>query len=85
VLAVSRPQGAFYLWVSVPGDDVRFARALFERAHLTVLPGSFMAREVDGQNPGRNHVRISMVPPLAQCVQAAERLRRFMARDAIHG
>jgi len=45
---------------------------------LIVLPGSFMAREAHGQNPGRGRVRISLVPELAQCIEAAERLRGFV-------
>jgi N-succinyldiaminopimelate aminotransferase len=76
---LQRPDGAFYLWAQIEGDDLRFARALYERANLIVLPGSFMAREAHGQNPGRGRVRISLVPELAQCVEAAERLRAFVA------
>jgi N-succinyldiaminopimelate aminotransferase len=79
VLPCERPAGAFYLWPKVPGDDTQFARALYERAHLIVLPGSFMAREAHGENPGRGRVRISLVPALAQCVEAAERLRAFLS------
>jgi N-succinyldiaminopimelate aminotransferase len=79
VLPCERPAGAFYLWPTVPGDDTQFARALYERAHLIVLPGSFMAREAHGENPGRGRVRISLVPALAQCVEAAERLRAFLS------
>jgi N-succinyldiaminopimelate aminotransferase len=75
---LERPDGAFYLWAQIEGDDLRFARALYERAHLIVLPGSFMAREAHGQNPGRGRVRISLVPELAQCIEAAERLRGFV-------
>ena len=79
VLPCERPAGAFYLWPEVPGDDTQFARALYEHAHLIVLPGSFMAREAHGENPGRGRVRISLVPALAQCVEAAERLRAFLS------
>jgi N-succinyldiaminopimelate aminotransferase len=78
VLALERPAGAFYLWAQIAGDDAQFARALYERANLLVLPGSFMAREAHGHNPGRGRVRISLVPQLAQCVEAAERLRAFL-------
>jgi N-succinyldiaminopimelate aminotransferase len=78
VLACERPDGAFYLWPQIEGDDARFTRALYESTHLTVLPGSFMAREAHGENPGRGRVRISLVPDLAQCVEAAERLRGFI-------
>ena len=79
VLPVARPEGAFYLWVDVGGDEVAFARALYEREHLIVLPGSFMAREAHGENPGRGRVRISLVPALAQCLEATERLLHFLA------
>ena len=78
VLPLERPDGAFYLWAAIDGDDAQFARALFERTHLTVLPGSFMARDAHGENPGRGRVRISLVPELAQCIEAAERLRQFL-------
>jgi N-succinyldiaminopimelate aminotransferase len=78
VLPFERPDGAFYLWPQIEGDDARFTRALYESTHLTVLPGSFMAREAHGENPGRGRVRISLVPDLAQCVEAAERLRGFI-------
>ena len=73
------PDGAFYLWARVDGDDARFARVLYEAAHLIVLPGSFMAREAHGENPGRGRVRISLVPDLPQCLEAAARLRQFLA------
>jgi len=79
VLPLERPDGAFYLWAAINADDARFARALYERAHLIVLPGSFMARDAHGENPGRGRVRISLVPELAQCIEAAERLRAFLA------
>jgi N-succinyldiaminopimelate aminotransferase len=79
VLPLEMPDGAFYLWARVDGDDTRFARALYEATHLTVLPGSFMAREAHGENPGRGRVRISLVPDLPQCVEAAARLRQFLA------
>ena len=78
VLPLVRPDGAFYLWAAIDGDDARFARALYQRTNLTVLPGSFMAREAHGENPGRGRVRISLVPELAQCIEAAERLRHFL-------
>ncbi|HEY2418133.1 MAG TPA: succinyldiaminopimelate transaminase [Steroidobacteraceae bacterium] len=78
VMPLALPDGGFYLWPRVDDDDARFARALYERANLTVLPGSFMARTAHGENPGRGRVRISLVPELARCLEAAERLRRFL-------
>jgi N-succinyldiaminopimelate aminotransferase len=79
LLPLERPEGAFYLWARTAGDDAQFARALYERAHLIVLPGSFMAREAHGENPGRGRVRISLVPQLAECLEAAARLREFLS------
>ncbi|MBV9913070.1 MAG: succinyldiaminopimelate transaminase [Sinobacteraceae bacterium] len=90
VLPVERPAGGFYLWIQVPGDDERFARDLFARCNVTVLPGSYLARPQPapsaergaaarpGVNPGAGRVRISLVPELAQCVEAAQRIAHFI-------
>ena len=80
-LEVARPDGAFYLWPEVRGDDARFARGLHASQAVTVLPGSFLAREGPGGNPGAGRVRISLVPPLEQCVAAAGRIREFVQRN----
>jgi len=73
-LPVQRPQAAFYLWIATPGDDQAFARRLYAEANVTVLPGSFLAREVDGVNPGRNFVRIALVDGEEQVADAAQRI-----------
>ena len=78
VLNVTRPDGGFYLWPELDCDDAQFTRALYERANLMVLPGSFLAREAHGENPGRGRVRISLVPDLSRCIEAAERMRAFV-------
>lgn len=78
LLPLDRPDGAFYLWADIAGDDAAFARALYEQAHLIVLPGSFMSRLAHGEDPGAGRVRISLVPELQQCLEAAHRLRRFL-------
>jgi N-succinyldiaminopimelate aminotransferase len=74
----SLPDAGFYLWARTPGDDAQFARALFEQCHVSVLPGTFLGREQDGINPGSGHVRMALVANMAQCVDAAERLRGFL-------
>jgi N-succinyldiaminopimelate aminotransferase len=79
-LSVERPDGAFYLWARV-GDDEAFARGLFERQHVTVLPGSYLARDTASGNPGRGRVRISLVASPGDCIEAAYRIARFAARD----
>jgi N-succinyldiaminopimelate aminotransferase len=77
-LSVERPDGAFYLWPQV-ADDEGFARGLFEREHVTVLPGSYLARDAASGNPGRGRVRISLVASPGDCIEAARRIARFAA------
>jgi N-succinyldiaminopimelate aminotransferase len=78
VLDVAHPDGAFYLWPAVGDDDERFARELFERQNITILPGSYLARDGAAGNPGRGRVRISLVAPIDECVEAAQRIRQFI-------
>ncbi|WP_107328229.1 succinyldiaminopimelate transaminase [Metapseudomonas otitidis] len=78
VLDVQRPDGGFYLWAKTPVDDTTFTRELFAREHVTVVPGSYLSREVNGINPGAGRVRMALVATLAECVEAAERIRRFV-------
>lgn len=75
---VSMPDASFYLWLRVPGDDAEFARNLLEQYNVTVLPGSYLAREAHGINPGRGFIRIALVAPLAECTEAAGRLARYL-------
>jgi N-succinyldiaminopimelate aminotransferase len=78
-LPVQRPDGGFYLWPRTPMDDRAFTRELYARYHVTVLPGSFLSRGRGEHNPGRNRLRMALVAPLDECVEAARRIRRFLA------
>jgi N-succinyldiaminopimelate aminotransferase len=80
-LGVEKPDGAFYLWPDVRGDDERFVRDLYASQAVTVLPGSYLARAGSNGNPGAGRVRISLVPPVEQCVEAAERIREFVRHN----
>jgi N-succinyldiaminopimelate aminotransferase len=82
VLPTAVPEGGFFLWARTPGDDRDFARRLYQQFHVTVLPGSFMGREVDGVNPGAGFVRIALVAEEAQVLEAAHRIARFGADGA---
>jgi succinyldiaminopimelate aminotransferase apoenzyme (EC 2.6.1.17) len=74
-LQFDAPDAAFYLWAKVPGgDDATFARELYRQQHVTVLPGSFLARDAAGLNPGRGYVRIALVDQLDACIDAARRI-----------
>ena len=78
VMDVQRPDGSFYLWADTAGDDTAFTRELFARQHVTVVPGSYLSREVNGQNPGAGRIRMALVAPLAECIEAARRIRAFI-------
>ena len=82
VMDVRLPDAAFYLWAGVPevwkGSDTDFARALLAQYNVTVLPGSYLAREAGGVNPGRGRVRMALVADTAECVEAAERIVQFI-------
>ncbi len=79
VLPAVWPDAAFYLWLQTPIADVEFTRRLHATEGVSVLPGSYLAREAHGINPGSNRVRIALVASLAECVDAAKRMRRFAA------
>jgi N-succinyldiaminopimelate aminotransferase len=83
-LDVRLPDAAFYLWAAVPasarGDDIAFSRGLLAQYNVAVLPGSLLARSVQGPdranpaNPGQGRIRMALVAPLAECLEAAERI-----------
>jgi N-succinyldiaminopimelate aminotransferase len=76
-LHTAMPDGGFYLWLRTPVDDAAFARELQRQYNVRVLPGSYLARDAHGVNPGRNHVRIALVAPLDECVEAMQRIGQF--------
>jgi N-succinyldiaminopimelate aminotransferase len=78
VLGLARPAAGFYLWPEVGADDERFVRELYATENVLVLPGSYLGRDGGHGNPGRGRVRISLVAPLADCVEAAHRIRRYI-------
>ena len=79
VLDVALPDAGFYLWAKVPGgDDVAFARGLLAQYNVTVLPGSLLAREAQGRNPGAGRVRLALVAGLDECLEAARRIVAYV-------
>ena len=82
VLEVALPDAGFYLWAKIPIhlklDDAAFAKALLEQYNVTVLPGSYLARETNGINPGDNFIRMALVATTEECVEAAQRIVQFV-------
>jgi N-succinyldiaminopimelate aminotransferase len=82
VLDVALPDAGFYLWAQVRGNDVDFARDLFALYNVTVLPGSYLARDAQGANPGAGRIRMALVADTAECVEAAQRIVQFVKSRA---
>ncbi|TNE83678.1 MAG: succinyldiaminopimelate transaminase [Gammaproteobacteria bacterium] len=78
VMTVEFPDAGFYLWPETPIDDETFARELSAEQNVHVLPGRYLSRDVDRHNPGANRVRMALVAPLDECVEAAERIVTFL-------
>ncbi len=72
-----RPDAGFYLWARTPVPDTDFAQQLYAQQNITVLPGQYLSRSVNGHNPGTNYVRMALVAPLDECRDAALRIRDF--------
>lgn len=80
VLDVNWPDAAFYLWTNVANtglNDVAFAQRLYEEKNVSVLPGSYLAREAHGNNPGKNYIRMALVANYNECLDGARRLQAF--------
>ena len=78
VCDIDTPDAAFYLWLPTPISDTEFARRLYIDKNVSVLPGSFLAREAQGVNPGANRVRIALVSSVDECAESSRRIRDFI-------
>ena len=81
VMDVALPDAGFYLWADVRRtglSDVDFARRLYADYNVTVLPGSYLARDAHGQNPGQDRIRMALVAETAECMEAAQRIVQFV-------
>ena len=72
------PDAGFYLWYKTPVSDTEFTRLLHRDYNVTVLPGSYLGREVQGINPGENYVRIALVATLTECIEAVNRIKSLL-------
>lgn len=78
VIEINKPDAGFYIWLNTPVDDETFAKELFAQQNITVLPGSYLSRNNDGINPGKDHVRMALVAPLDECITAANRIKQYI-------
>ena len=77
-LTVEMPDAAFYLWAKSKENDTELAVKLYRDLNITVLPGSYLAREAHGQNPGENFIRMALVASYDECVEAANRIKNYL-------
>ena len=78
VMDVQLPDAGFYLWAKVPKlSDTEYAKRLYAEYNVTVLPGSYLAREAHGINPGQNRIRMALVAEVDECLEAARRIVEF--------
>jgi len=78
VSSAHRPDAGFYIWLNTQGPDTDFAQQLFSQQNVTVLPGSYLSRDVNGVTPGSQHVRMALVAPVDECIDAASRIKNFI-------
>ncbi len=77
VLQVEMPDAAFYLWAKSKMSDTELAVKLYRDLNITVLPGSFLAREAHGENPGKSFIRMALVASLEECIEATQRMQQL--------
>lgn len=82
VLPCAQPEAAFYLWAQTPVDDALFAQRLYAEENVAVLPGSYVARDAHGFNPGRRWIRLALVASHDECAEAVARIVAFTHRLA---
>jgi len=79
VMKVTLPEASFYLWAETTISDTDFARRLFDEQNVTVLPGSFLARDNNNKNPGSHRIRMALVAPIEECIDAAHRIVQLIS------
>lgn len=77
-LDVKTPDAGFYLWAKTPISDIDFSQQLYAQQNITVLPGQYLARDTTNGNPGLNHIRMALVAPVDECLEAAHRIKQFI-------
>jgi N-succinyldiaminopimelate aminotransferase len=75
-LGLQTPDAGFYYWAKTPIPDTEFALRLYQEQHIIVLPGSYLSREIAGENPGEGYVRMALVATTNECLEAAQRIKQ---------
>lgn len=68
------PSAGFFLWLPVP-DGEAAALKLWQETGIRVLPGAYLSRTVNGENPGAGYIRVALVAPYPETEAGLTRLR----------
>ena len=78
IMNVDKPEAGFYLWPDIDMNDEIFTRDIYAQQNLKVVPGSYLARSIDGVNPGAQRIRMALVATVNECIEAANRIAAFV-------
>lgn len=68
------PEAGFFLWLPV-ADGEAAALKLWKATGVRVLPGEYLSRDVNGENPGKGYIRVAMVAEEQEMRRGLEKLR----------
>ena len=77
-ITCQKPDAGFYLWPTLPMDETEFCKLLYSKKNVLSLPGSYLARTVNGYNPGKNRVRLALVAKQDECIEATQRIKELL-------
>lgn len=73
------PEGGFFLWLPVE-DGEQAALKAWRETGVRVLPGAYLSRDANGENPGTGYIRVALVAPKEEMQRGLIQLR-----DCLYG
>ena len=73
------PEGGFFLWLPVEDGEAAALKAWTETG-VRVLPGAYLSRDANGENPGKGYIRVALVAPKEEMQRGLVKLR-----DCLYG
>ncbi|MEM1237886.1 MAG: aminotransferase class I/II-fold pyridoxal phosphate-dependent enzyme [Pseudomonadota bacterium] len=71
------PEAGFFLWLDV-GDGEQTALDIWQKTGVRTLPGAYLSRTVNGENPGANYIRVALVAPIDEMARGLTALRSHL-------
>ncbi len=73
------PEGGFFLWLPVEDGEAAALKA-WQQTGVRVLPGAYLSRDANGENPGKGYIRVALVAPKEEMQRGLIQLR-----DCLYG